>query len=147
MEPPPLDIPGIGRVPYSPIEEGYMVRLNINFKGNPVELLIRPDTQEVNTKALEMAELILGDPLKLDAEVREMVGWRMLEIKNGVWLKPGESPLTQADFVSRLQLESIEIQEEGSVNFYYADGGLFWDHVVIAEIGSDRRFRDAYLYG
>jgi hypothetical protein len=71
----------------------------------------------------------------------------MLDLKNGTWLRDGETPLSADEFMGRLTLQSIGIEADGSSQFFYEDGGLFWGHDVIVKGDVEGRFHRAYLFG
>jgi hypothetical protein len=54
----------------------------------------------------------------------------LLPLKNDTWLQKGESPLTEADFLKRMRLQSIWFGEDGSFEFWHNDGDLFWGHSI-----------------
>jgi hypothetical protein len=55
---------------------------------------------------------------------------KLLPLKNKAWLADDESELSADQFKSKMKLESISIQPNGKIEFWYEDGGLFWGHAI-----------------
>ncbi len=55
---------------------------------------------------------------------------QLLRLKNDNWLDEDEAPLSADEFMARLRLECISIDQEGSFTFWHNDGDLFWGHSV-----------------
>lgn len=53
-------------------------------------------------------------------------------LKNEGWLDEDEAPLTEADFLSRLTLRALTVDEFGHFTFWYDDGDVFWGHAIEA---------------
>jgi len=54
----------------------------------------------------------------------------LLPLKNETWLEEDESELTANQFQARMALRSIEARPDGSFEFSYDDGDLFWGHSI-----------------
>ena len=54
----------------------------------------------------------------------------LLPMKNDNWLDEEEAALNAKQFKSRMTLESIKIDVDGSFEFGYDDGDLFWGHPI-----------------
>ena len=68
------------------------------------------------------------------------------------WLKatrPGEEyiPMTEDDFIRRISLESITIQDEGEYLLWFNDGDIFWGHTICVIGMVATGFMDAQIYG
>jgi len=55
--------------------------------------------------------------------------------------------LTEEDFMRRMELESIEIREDGSFDFWFGDGDLFWGHSIRVSGSMDEGPTDADMEG
>lgn len=55
----------------------------------------------------------------------------LLELKNDNWLDDDEEPLTEEQFMSRMRLAEISMDEDGSFSFWYDDGDLFFGHTIV----------------
>ena len=54
----------------------------------------------------------------------------LVDLKNETWLDEGEEALSKETFVSRLSIEAVVVYPDGSVEFTFGDGDLFWGHVI-----------------
>lgn len=61
----------------------------------------------------------------------------LLSLKNRAWLDDRERPLSQADFVSRLLLESVSVGDGGEATVWYGDGGMFLGHEVVVSLSAE----------
>lgn len=55
----------------------------------------------------------------------------LLPLKNDTWLEEGEAELTADDFKKRISLEAITVYPDGTFEFWYDDGDLFWGHSIM----------------
>jgi hypothetical protein len=54
----------------------------------------------------------------------------LLDLKNDAWLQEGEAEVDAKEFAKRMALETISIEADGSFEFWYGDGELFWGHSI-----------------
>ena len=80
--------------------------------------------------ALETAHALWSESGQWDARLRAFAAEKLLALKNEVWLDDDESELTAAEFVKRLELQNIVIEDDGSFTFWFGDGGLFAGHSI-----------------
>src|SRR5262249_31661710 len=52
----------------------------------------------------------------------------LLQLKNDSWLGEDEKEFTPEQFKSKMSLSSITLDSEGSIEFWFDDGDLFWGH-------------------
>jgi hypothetical protein len=71
----------------------------------------------------------------------------LLEVKNGSWLNEGELPMSEAQFMRKMKLESITVEEDGSFDFWFEDGDIFWGHSIEVRGDQERGFFDAGFHG
>ena len=64
------------------------------------------------------------------ARITDHATAELLEIKNCSWLDEGESPITPEQFKQRMVLEAVTVEADGSFEFSYDDGDLFWGHAI-----------------
>ena len=69
-----------------------------------------------------------------DKRVREYAADELLELAND-WSQDmdedgGAVEVTREQFVERMELESIEIRADGSFEFWFADGDMFYGHSI-----------------
>lgn len=71
----------------------------------------------------------------------------LLTLKNETWLQEDESPLTREQFVGRLRLQSISFKSDGSFEYFFEDGDIFWGHCIVVPVDLAGRFEEPYLAG
>jgi hypothetical protein len=81
-------------------------------------------------EALAAAESLWADQRAWKQRVEEFAVKELLSLKNDVWLRDGEPPLTATEFTKRMSLQSISVSTDGNLEFWYDDGDLFWDHAI-----------------
>lgn len=101
------------------------------------------ESKAVLQQAADQVGFLLGD----SAKAKEFACDKLLGIKNESWLGEGEQPLSRAEFVSHLQLESISINDEGGMQLFFLDNGLFRGHAVVISMTVDGVFFDADIFG
>lgn len=80
-----------------------------------------------------------------DLEIKKYAAKKMLKNKNKNWLEAKEKPLTEEDFIGRLELTSVSINRNKSFNIFYDADEMFTDHAVIIEGSKNFKLTDASL--
>jgi hypothetical protein len=87
------------------------------------------------------------DWLKAHEEhARRCVASNMVGLYNDTW-RNAEEPISADEFMGRIELMRIGIQEDGSLLLSYDAGEQFGGHVLDAAFGPDRSLRDCQLIG
>lgn len=97
--------------------------------------------------SLEHARTLWADQERWHREIREYMVKELLDLKNDSWLEEDEKELSANEFLERVSLESITINSDGSFEFWYADGDLFWGHSIMASGSLDGGLDDAGIHG
>jgi hypothetical protein len=56
----------------------------------------------------------------------------LYDVWNDNWRNDNQPKLVRKDWLARLRLQSIVVNEDGSFEFHYEDGDLFWGHAIMA---------------
>ena len=69
-----------------------------------------------------------------DQRVRALAAEKLLELAND-WAQEAEedreaAEITQEQFMERMELDAIQIYEDGAFEFWFNDGDLFWGHSI-----------------
>ncbi|MGL5831126.1 MAG: DUF2262 domain-containing protein [Candidatus Altimarinota bacterium] len=80
-----------------------------------------------------------------DLEIKKYAAKKMLKNKNKNWLEAKEKPLTEQNFINRLELSSLSINRDKSSNLFYDADDMFTDHAVIIEASKNFKLTDASL--
>lgn len=78
---------------------------------------------------LETARALLDAELEWQGKIEAFAVREKLPLAND-WRESGEQPITEQEFLDRMELESISIQSDGKFEFWHSDGGLFCGHSI-----------------
>lgn len=88
------------------------------------------------------ARALVDDMVRWDRQVRECAADEFHNLANEwtQWLEEEEGfePLTREEFMARLELASIEVRSDSSLEFWFNDDGMFYGHSihVSADLGN-----------
>ena len=103
----------------------------VDWLGGQISLVF--DAGEDRAEALQNAKALLADAASWDKRVREYAAGDLLASAND-WAEQleDEEPqeITKEQFMGRMELESIEIRADGSFEFWFADGDMFYGHSI-----------------
>lgn len=99
----------------------------LDWLGTTISLTI--DRDEDRTETLQKAKDLLASAADWDRRIREYAADDLLSTAND-WAEDGEEPITREGFMERMELESIEIRADGSFDFWFADGDMFYGHSI-----------------
>ena len=84
--------------------------------------------------AQETARALMADQAGWDEKVRSYAADHLLEPVNGCSAGDGEEDslqeLSREDFLSRLELDAIQVNGDGGFEFWFNDGELLWDDAI-----------------
>jgi hypothetical protein len=80
--------------------------------------------------ALKTAHTLWEDRVGWNRRVRDYAVQELLSDKYDAWLSDDEAKLTPDEFKARMALDSITVYPDGSFDFWYDDGDLFWGHSI-----------------
>ena len=72
---------------------------------------------------------------------------KLLPLKNESWLRENEEPLTAAQLLLRVKLESIVVYSGGNAELYYNDDGLFEGHTILVQVEPDSTITNVEIAG
>jgi len=98
------------------------------WEGNSISLHLS-DFDEVQ-ECLKTAHAIWENQSYWHQKIKDYAVQELFELKNNEWLDDDEVELTPNEFKDRMMLESINVSPNGSFNFYFDDGDLFWGHSI-----------------
>ena len=97
----------------------------VDWLGGQISLVF--DAEEDRAEVLQRAKTLLAGAASWDKRVREYAADDLLASAND-WAEDGE--ITREQFIQRMELESIEIRADGSFEFWFADGDMFYGHSI-----------------
>ena len=80
--------------------------------------------------ALAAAARLFAEQAEWHRRVREYAVEKLLPLKNRSWLDEDEAEKSADEFLAKMSIESISLDESGDVTFWHDDGGLFLGHAI-----------------
>jgi hypothetical protein len=99
----------------------------VDFGGENIKLIL--DGRSLD-QCFEIARTLWNNADSWKQRAQNFAIQELLPLKNDFWLEEGQEELTADLFANSLQLETIAISSNGSIEFYYNDGDLFFGHTI-----------------
>ena len=121
----------------------------LDWLGTEISLVF--DQDENRADCVRNAKALLADAASWDKRVREYAADELLELAND-WSQDmdedgGAVEVTREQFVERMELESIEVRADGSFQFWFGDGDLFYGHSIWVSGDLENGPNDAAMEG
>lgn len=120
----------------------------LDWLGAEISLVF--DQDENRADCVMNAKALLADAAGWDKRVREYAADELLSTAND-WAgqMEDEEPqeITREQFVERMELESIEVRADGSFQFWFGDGDLFYGHSIWVSGDLENGPNDAAMEG
>lgn len=100
---------------------------NVDWLGTEISLVF--DRDEDRADCVRNAKALLAAAGDWDRRVREYAADELVSLAND-WAEDGEEPITREQFMERMELESVEIRADGSFEFWFNDGEMFYGHSI-----------------
>lgn len=116
----------------------------IDYLGAPCSVLLTVEEGSTDAQvALARLESLCADLETFDKRARECAAEELLE--NAIdWC---EEELTSEQFANRMSNPALCVGSDGSVEFTFDDGGMFWGHVIVVSMDADGVFSGADIEG
>lgn len=95
----------------------------------------------------EVAEKLWDSQASWKQKVDNFAVQELLQIKNDSWLNDNDPVVTADQFKSKMTLQSISIYPDGRIEFWHADGDLFWGHSILISGSLDQGLTQADIAG
>ncbi len=121
-----------------------------DWLGTPISLEFGQD--ENRADCLMYAHTLLEQQKEWDEKIRSFAAKELLDLARD-WAadanQEGEDPpeLTEEVFMGRMEPQSIEVREDGSFDFWFGDGDLFFGHSIRVSGSMDEGPTDADMEG
>ena len=142
------------------LERGYgQFVATVDWRGHPMSVMLELDDDaeegaETCTAALTRFRQCVADSANVDARWRAYAAATLTELANdwaqdedGAEGQPAPERITEEVFAERIRLDELSVTPEGSMTPFFADGDLFWGHVILLDVESDGTVTDAYIAG
>ena len=120
----------------------------LDWLGAEISLVF--DQDENRADCVMNAKALLADAAGWDRRVREYAADELLSTAND-WAgqMEDEEPqeITREQFMERMELESIEVRADGSFQFWFGDGDLFYGHSIWVSGDLENGPNDAAMEG
>ena len=121
----------------------------LDWLGAEISLVF--DQDENRADCVMNAKALLAGAADWDRRVREYAADELLELAND-WSQDmdedgGAVEVTREQFVERMELESIEVRADGSFQFWFGDGDLFYGHSIWVSGDLENGPNDAAMEG
>lgn len=109
----------------------------VDWLGDEICLSFDRDEEDAMERAAKTARTLMADQKIWDQRVREYAADELLELANE-WAEEGaanesdegEPTVSREQFMERMELESIQTEEDGGFDFWFGDGDMFWGHSI-----------------
>jgi len=85
--------------------------------------------------------------LSMTTVVQNSMMKEMLPLKNMAWLNEHQNELDENDFSNELKLYALHVYENGSADFYFKAGNLFWGHEILTSVDAAGKYRNSAVAG
>ena len=121
----------------------------VEWLGQPARLDI--DREEDWDACVEQAKALMADQKGWDEKVRAFAAEQLTDLAND-WAQsddPEEEPeeITREQFMERMELDAVQISADGSFEFWFNDGDLFWGHAIHVTGSLDKGPESAQMEG
>jgi hypothetical protein len=100
------------------------------WNGSEINLLLRCADPESPQAVISLAAGLFQAQQQWHRRISDFALSQLLPLKNEHWLGEDEAQCTAADFLSRMKLLTIEIDDAGDFTFWHEDGELFFGHAI-----------------
>lgn len=107
----------------------------VDWVGKTVRLDFDKGSEEAMKAAQATAKALLADAQSWDERVRTFAAENLTDLANQ-WAQEGgeeEEPpaeITSEDFAQRMELDAIQVDDQGGFTFWFDDGEMFWGHSI-----------------
>lgn len=136
-----MEVEGLGRFLLDRSVDWFAA--SVSWMGKGIELTFDFDEdEEVMEEAIRTAKALMSDQADWDRRAREYAADELLDSAND-WaaedtaeevlerLKDaGERLVSREQFMERMELESVSVEEDGEFEFWFGDGDMFWGHSI-----------------
>ena len=102
-----------------------------NWCGSQARLILSCSDAAELKRVLETSVSLFQQSSQWNSRIRELAAHELLAVKNGNWLEDDEAELSREEFLSRMLLKDIQVDESGVFVFSHDDDDMFWGHRII----------------
>jgi len=125
---------------------------SISILEEPISIHLSADESGAVEGSLAQAEIVVRKLVSSDASAKAFAVDKLLHLKNDGWLGEDEDgeeeqPLNADQFRSRMCLTAVSFAQDGTSEWFYNDGDLFWGHTIVLTMDQSGQFHGANIAG
>ncbi|CAN5341697.1 hypothetical protein BH09PSE4_BH09PSE4_08520 [soil metagenome] len=122
---------------------------DVSWCGARVGFSLSVEQEDELPEAIAVARALLDAAPEWQARMSEAMVRDLLELKNGEWLDPEHdpAPYIAETFLAPLKLEGATTLPDGTAEFFFDDGDLFFGHSLIVALDTASGRASASLGG
>ena len=102
----------------------------IYWDGLKVSISLNCAEQQSPDTLVALADTLISASDDWTKRAKAFAADQLMSLKNDAWQDDDEDDISRHDFMSRMTLKEISIDENGDFTFYFDDGDLFWGHSI-----------------
>jgi hypothetical protein len=119
----------------------------VKWNGSNVDLWLRLDEPNELSTAIRNARDLWAHSDSWNQRVLDCIARDVLPLKSENWQEDDGSTVSREAFEARIKLNFITVGADGSIEFWYDDGDLFFGHDIAAEGTLSDGVRSAGIHG
>ena len=131
LKPEEYVVEGIGAMILDTSEEWFEIKTNWNQQN--IELVIENSEEKILNMEAQILRYLFANLEEWVQKACDLAADVFLGIKNRDYLEvdEGEAPVDRENFLSRLELECVQVFCDGDFGFWFSDGNLFFGHQIL----------------
>ncbi|SFH61715.1 DUF2262 domain-containing protein [Planctomicrobium piriforme] len=117
------------------------------WNGEKTKVTFRSKDGKPDQAAIENSEKLWSNEFHWEKRIKVIAVEDLLELKNENWSDEDDPEFTAEEFVKRMTLQTICVQNDGRFEFWYDDGDLFSGHSIVVRGSLEKGIRDASIQG
>lgn len=113
------------------------------YEGNRFAICLDSHNDAPIPEQLVILESIIADIKNYNVKAMNFAAKKLLPVKNDSWVDDTSDVVTEAEFVERMTLSSVNVTLEKQITFFYDDGDLFYGHSIFTSGVFGEGFNDA----
>lgn len=135
-----MEVEGLGTFTLERLADWFEIKTD--WQGEEICLSFDREEENAMERSIATARILMADQKDWDRRVRECAVKDLLDLAND-WAaeemdpeelerldEEDEQPVSREQFLERLELESIQVEEDGGFEFWFRDGDMFYGHSI-----------------
>ena len=118
-----MEVEGLGTFTLERLADWFEIKMD--WQGEEICLSFDREEENAMERSIATARILMADQKDWDRRVRECAVKDLLDLAND-WAAEEMDP----EELERLELESIQVEEDGGFEFWFRDGDMFYGHSI-----------------